>query len=152
MRNTFFKVWIHGILLPAPETLIAPELEAMLHYQIEKYLVDQGCEVSIVGGLPDHVHFLYAQNPLISVNETFHYLKMMTTRWYHNHDFQAHFNKFQWADGYCIYSVSQSILAKTKLFIHTQAAVHKEMSYREEIERLNALHEVDTRDWIFEND
>jgi putative transposase len=99
-----------------------------------------------VGGMPDHVHFLFAQNPLISTHETFHYLKMTTTRWYQQHDFQASFNKFQWAEGYCIYSVSESLLPRTQLFIEKQVEIHQKMSYTEEIERLNTLHKVDMKD------
>lgn len=146
MRNTFFKIWIHGIFQTAPEILISPQLEAMLHYQIEKQLLEQGCEVAVVGGMPDHVHFLFAQNPLISTHETFHYLKMMTTRWYQQHDFQASFQKFQWAEGYCIYSVSESLMSKTQLFIENQAEIHLKMGYAEEVKRLNALHKVDVCD------
>ena len=146
MRNTFFKIWIHGIFQTAPEILISPQLEAMLNYQIEKQLLEQGCEVSVVGGMPDHVHFLFTQNPLISTHETFHYLKMMTTRWYQQHDFQASFQKFQWAEGYCIYSVSESLMSKTQLFIENQAEIHLKMGYAEEVKRLNALHKVDVCD------
>jgi putative transposase len=146
MRNTFFKIWIHGILNTSPDTLISPQLEAMLQYQIEKQLAEQGCEVVVVGGMSDHVHFLFTQNPLVSTHETFHYLKMMTTRWYQQHDFQASFHKFQWADGYCVYSVSESLLSKTEIFIKTQAEIHQKMGYAEEINRLNALHNVDVRD------
>jgi putative transposase len=146
MRNTFFKIWIHGIFQTAPEILISPQLAAMLHYQIEKHLLEQGCEVAVVNGMPDHIHFLFAQNPLISTHETFHYLKMMTTRWYKQHDFQASFQKFQWAEGYCVYSVSESLLPKTQLFIENQAEIHLKMGHAEEIQRLNALHKVDIRD------
>jgi putative transposase len=146
MRHTFFKIWIHGILQTANETYITPQLEALLHYQIEKQLVEQGCEVAVVNGVSDHVHFLFTQNPLISTHETVHYLKLTTARWYQQHDFQAGFNKFQWADGYCMYSVSESLLPKMHTFIETQPEIHQKMGYEEEIQRLNALHKVDMRD------
>jgi REP element-mobilizing transposase RayT len=152
MRNTFFKVWIHGIFRTHPETPISAALEAMLHYQIEKQLIEQGCEVAVVGGMSDHVHFLFAQNPLISTHETFHFVKMMTTRWYHLHDFQSSFLKFQWAEGYCIYSVSESLAPLTQSFIETQEEIHKRMTAIEEMEKLNILHKVDMRDWGFESD
>ena len=152
MRNTFFKIWLHGIFQTHPETVISKPLEAMLHYQIEKQLIEQGCEVAIVGGMSDHVHFLFCQNPLVSTHETFHYVKMMTTRWYQQHDFQSSFQKFQWAEGYCLYSVSESLLSKTQIFIETQAEIHRRMGAKEEMERLNILHKVDMRDWGFESD
>jgi putative transposase len=152
MRNTFFKIWVHGIFQTHPETPISAPLEAMLYYQIEKQLIEQGCEVAVVGGMPDHVHFLFAQNPLISTHETFHFVKMMTTRWYQQHDFQSGFHKFQWAEGYCIYSVSESLVPLAQSFIETQDVIHKRMGAVEEMERLNILHKVDMRDWGFESD
>ncbi len=146
MRNTFFKIWIHGILQTHPETPISAQLEPLLHYQIEKQLAEQGCEVAAVGGMPDHVHFLFCQNPLVSTHEAFHFLKMMTTRWYQQHDFQSGFHKFQWAEGYCVYSVSESLLLMAQTFIETQEDIHKRMSCKQEIAKLNALHKVDLRD------
>jgi putative transposase len=146
MRNTFFKIWLHGILQTHPETQISSQLEPLLHYQIEKQLTEQGCEVVAVGGMPDHVHFLFTQNPLVSTHETFHFLKMMTTRWYQQHDFQSSFHKFQWIDGYSVYSVSESLCALTQGFIETQAEIHLKMGCKEEIERLNKLHKVDLHD------
>ena len=150
MRNTFFKLWIHGIFHTTGETPIAEALEAMLYYQIEKQLVDQGCEVAAVGGRPDHVHFLFTQNPLISTHETFHYVKLITTRWYHRHDFNAGFNRFQWSEGYSAYSVSESLLEKTTHFIETQEEVHQRMGFYDEVNKLNALHNVDLRDGGFD--
>jgi putative transposase len=150
MRNTFFKLWIHGIFHTTGETPISEALEAMLYYKIEKLLVDHGCEVAAVGGQPDHVHFLFAQNPLISTNEMFHDVKRITTRWYHNHDFHAGFHKFQWSEGYSAYSVSESLLEKTTLFIESQAEIHQKMGFYDEVNKLNALHKVDLRDGGFD--
>lgn len=150
MRNTFFKLWIHGIFHTTGETPIAEALEAMLYYQIEKQLTEQGCEVAAVGGRPDHVHFLFTQNPLISANGTLDYVKLMTTQWYHDHDFHAGFHKFQWSEGYSAYSVSESLVEKTKIFIESQEEMHQKMGFYDEINKLNVLHKVDLRDGGFD--
>lgn len=152
MRNTFFKIWIHGIFHTTAETPISADLEPLLHYQIHKQLTEQGCEVTHVGGTLDHVHFLFCQNPLISTHETFHYVKLITTRWYQKHDFHSGFHKFRWGEGYCAYSVSESMLEKTSVFIENQAEIHQKMGFIEEMEKLNALHKVDLRDGEFDND
>ena len=153
MRNTFFKLWIHGILKTCPDrVLIDSEKAELLYLEIEKKLLEQGCDVAIVNGRPDHVHFLFCQNPLISTHETFHYVKLITTRWYQQHDFHSGFHKFRWGEGYCAYSVSESMLEKTSVFIENQAEIHQKMGFIEEMEKLNALHKVDLRDGGFDND
>ena len=56
MRTTFFKLWVHGIFHIAENSvLIDPELEPLLHLEIEKRLIEQGSEVAAVNGTPDHV-------------------------------------------------------------------------------------------------
>ena len=147
MRNTFFKLWIHGILKTCPDrVLIDSEKAELLYLEIEKKLMEQGCEVAIVNGRPDHVHFLFLLNPLLSLHETIRFLQGVTQRWYHLRDFNTAFLKFKWEDGYCAYSVSESAFDKVKFFIEKQAIIHQEIGFEEERERLNLLHNVDISD------
>lgn len=147
MRNTFFKLWVHGILTIEPEhSLIYPELEPIFHLEIEKRFIEQGCEIAAVGGREDHVHFLFAQNPLLSLHETMRFIQGISERWYQLRDFKSGYYKFKWQEGYCAYSVSESNLEKVKLFIENQEDVHQKMFLKEEIQYLNRLHNVDLRD------
>jgi putative transposase len=147
MRNTFFKLWVHGILSTKPEhALIYPELTPIFYLEIENRFIEQGCEVAAIGGQEDHVHFLFAQNPLISLHETMRFIQGISERWYQLHDFKSGYAKFKWSEGYCAYSVSESNLDKVKLFIENQDEIHQKMFLKEEIQYLNTLHNVDLRD------
>jgi putative transposase len=147
MRNTFFKLWVHGILKTEPEhALIYPELAPIFHLEIEKRFIEQGCEIAAIGGQEDHVHFLFAQNPLISLHETMRFIQGISERWYQLRDFKSGYSKFKWEEGYCAYSVSESNLDKVRLFIENQEEIHVKMFLKEEIQYLNTLHNVDLRD------
>ncbi|MEY4937639.1 MAG: Transposase like [Bacteroidota bacterium] len=94
MRNTFFKIWIHGIIQIAPEhALIYPELTEIFYLEIEKRFIEQGCDVAAIGGEEDHVHFLFAQNPLISLHETMRFIQGISERWYQLRDFKSGYSK-----------------------------------------------------------
>ncbi len=147
MRNTFFKIWIHGILKAEKnQSIISTELAPMFYLEIEKRFIEQGCEFAAIGGQEDHIHFLFAQNPLLSLHETIQFVQGISERWYHLHDFKSGYAKFKWAAGYCAYSVSESNLDKVKMFIENQETVHQTMLLSEEIQFLNLLHHVDLED------
>ena len=151
MRNTFFKLWIHGILR-VEHAMIYPELEPIFYLEIEKKMIEQGCEFAAIGGREDHIHFLFSQNPLLSLHETMVFIQGISERWYQLRDFKSGYSKFKWAAGYCAYSVSESSLDKVKNFIESQETIHQKMVLNEEIQLLNLLHHVDLGDDEIEQD
>jgi putative transposase len=147
MRDTFFKLWVHTILKTEDGTgIIQQELEPLLHLEIEKRLIEQGCEVAAVNGDLDHVHLLFLMNPLLPLHEVIRFIQGVSQHWYHAHDFKSGWYKFKWQEGYCAYSVSESSMVKVQYYIQHQKALHAQLSYSEEIDRLNLLHNVDKSD------
>ena len=147
MRNTFFRLWVHGILKVAEDSVcISPDLEPMFYIEIEKRLIEQGCEVAAVGGRSDHVHVLFTQNPLLSLHETMRFLQGISQRWYHLHDFDTGYYKFHWDAGYTAYSFSESLRLRLIDFVENQETIHEKVGYYQEMQRLNELHNVDTTD------
>jgi putative transposase len=147
MRNTFLKLWIHTILKTNDGSItIQPELESLLYLEIEKRLIEQGCEVAAVNGDSDHVHLLFTLNPLLPLHEVIRFIQGVSQQWYHTHDFQSGWFKFQWQEGYCAYSVSESAVEKVQFYIQEQKILHTHLSYLEEISQLNLLHKVDMSD------
>lgn len=153
MRDTFFKLWIHGIIHVAENSvLIDPHLEPLLYIEIEKKLIDQGCDVAAVCGFADHVHFLFTQNPLLSLHETMRFIQGMTQRWYQLNDRLSGAYKFCWEEGYMAYSVSESNRVRVQKFIENQKNIHQKINYFEEQLQLNQYHQVDISDaetWLY---
>jgi putative transposase len=149
MRNTYFKLWVHGIInTKLNHVPIAADMETLLHQEIEKRLIEQGCEVGKINGSDDHVHFLFTQNPLLSIHETVRFVQNLTQRWYQLNDKNTGWYKFAWEDGYHTYSVSESILNRVAYYIESQKQLHQKITFLEEMEHFNLLHKVDTREWV----
>ena len=147
MRNTFFKLWVHGIMKVADDSVsISPDLAPIFYLDIEKRLVEQGCEVAAVGGREDHIHVLFTQNPLLTLHETMRFLQGMSQRWYHLHDFYTGYYKFHWDAGYTAYSFSESVRLRLIDFVENQDEIHSKINFYQEMQRLNELHNVDASD------
>jgi REP element-mobilizing transposase RayT len=147
MRNTFYKLWTHVIFKTAPNyVLISAELSDLFFIEIEKRFLEQACPILAIGGMPDHVHILFEQNPLLPLHDTLRFVQDWTQVWYQKHDFSASYYKFRWHEGYAAYSVSESNKNKVADFIQRQTDIHEEIGVEEEIRRFNLLHQVDMTD------
>jgi putative transposase len=130
--------------------LIDPALQQSLYAEIENRLVEQGCEVKAINGQPDHIHFLFHQNPLLPLHDIMRFVQGMSQRWYQVHDTKTGWYKFRWDDGYCLYSVSESSIDKAQFFIEKQDEIHQSLNFWEERQQLNQLHKVDLSDEALE--
>lgn len=144
MRDTFFKLWVHGIIKIHEQSVSIEEtMSDLLYVQIEKNLKIQGCEVKLVNGISDHIHFLFEQNPLQSVHNTMQYVQKATEQWYRERDFNTIWARFRWQEGYAAFSVSPSSLEKVESYIARQKIIHEDIGYEEELKELCRKHEVD---------
>ena len=53
------------------------------------------------------------------------------------------YDKFAWQDGYGAFSVSPSILDKTKEYVLNQAEHHKKISFEDEYRKLLKAYEIE---------
>ena len=58
-------------------------------------------------------------------------IKKNSSRWIKTKD--SYYLKFGWQGGYTGFSVSQSVIDKTKLYIEEQEEYHKKRTYQEEV-------------------
>jgi putative transposase len=63
------------------QPLIIPSIEEMIYKKIEEEFKSQNCFISIVNGMPDHVHALFMLNPRISISDTLKHVKGCTSHW-----------------------------------------------------------------------
>src|SRR5208282_4243963 len=103
MAHSFNKIWLHVIYstkdwFPFIKTNIEPQINRHLQEQ----LVECGCFVRIINGMPDHVHILYLQNPKMAVTDTIKQVKGNTGHWINEQNIIS--EKFAWQVGYAAYS------------------------------------------------
>lgn len=70
MLHSFIKLWIHAIWAAKNrQELIDYSIEKNLDDCIREELIELGCSVRIINGMPDHVHVLFLQNPQKSISD-----------------------------------------------------------------------------------
>ena len=128
MGHTYTDVFVHCIFSTKQRQCSIPEnlqerLWAYLH-GIARHLK---VETLRVGGTANHVHLLLLLPPTVNLSELVQKLKANSSRWMGENGIQ-----FSWQQGYGAFSVSPSMLPRTKEYIRTQMEHHRHISYEDE--------------------
>lgn len=83
-----------------------------------------------VGGVCNHVHILTSLPKTMALADFVRNVKAASSKWIKQID--GYYETFAWQDGYGAFSVSPSLLDKTKKYIARQAEHHKKITLREE--------------------
>jgi REP element-mobilizing transposase RayT len=119
MSHSYNKIWIHAIWSTKNRTqLIQKNIESKLYQFIKEQLREQGCVVSAINGMPDHIHCLFLLSQQKSIAEIIKQIKGSSSHFINQNDFMK--EKFSWQTGYAAYSVSQSVVEKVYLYIKNQ--------------------------------
>lgn len=139
MSHSYNKIWIHVIFATKErEPLIRLEIEQVIYQHIKEQLIETGCPVRIINGMPEHVHLLFLLNPQKAVTDVLKQVKGNTSHWINEQDLMK--GKFAWQTGYAAYSVSESQLEKIYKYILNQKENHRKKSFAEEYEEFIRLH------------
>jgi len=139
MPHFFNKIWIHAIWSTKERNpYILNKIEKKIHDCLRKELIEIGCPVRIINGMPDHVHLLFLLNPQKSVAEVVKQVKGASSYWINDQNLVA--QKFLWQTGYAAYSVSESQLEKVFRYIRDQKKHHEKKTFMQEYEELISLH------------
>jgi putative transposase len=103
MPHSFNKIWLHVIFSTKNHApLIHAPLETKIFEHMRKQLLDMGCPVRIINGMPDHIHLLFLQNPAKAVTEIIKQAKGNTSHWINSENIIA--EKFSWQTGCRLFS------------------------------------------------
>jgi REP element-mobilizing transposase RayT len=139
MGKSYYKIWIHAVWATKNRRpLIIPEVESKVHDFIQKQLVEVGCRVSIVNGMPNHVHCLFLLNPKRTLISIIKQIKGSSSHFINQNDLIE--RKFAWQTGYGSFSVSESVVDKTYQYIKNQKQHHSKKSFQEEYSEFLRLY------------
>jgi REP-associated tyrosine transposase len=97
------------------------------------------CPVLIVGGMPDHVHLLFAQARTLSLSEIVEEVKKESSKWAKTF---VH-PDFYWQNGYGAFSVSPSKLEEVRDYIVNQERNHGSRDYQNELREMLSVHGIE---------
>ncbi len=139
MPHSFNKIWIHAIWSTKErQPLISYTVENKIHNFLREELIELGCPVRTINGMPDHVHSLFLLHPQKSVIDVIKYAKGSSSHSINDQNLIQ--KKFSWQTGYAAYSVSESQLKRVFQYIKNQKRHHQKKTFLQEYDDLLALH------------
>jgi REP element-mobilizing transposase RayT len=129
MSHTYSANFVHFVFSTKRRTNSIP---ADLQEQLWAYLLGIAKNLRLrtlaVGGTANHIHLLLSVPTTMTVAETVQKLKANSSRWLGEHGI-----KFQWQDGYGVFSVSPSLLTTVQAYIRNQEKHHERRSFEDEL-------------------
>jgi putative transposase len=129
MPHSYNKIWLHVVFACKERSpLIKPSVEKQLYEHMREQLVELGCPVRIINGMPDHVHLLFLQNPKMAVTDILKQVKGNTSHWVNSQNIIA--EKFAWQQGYSAFFQ----------YIRNQKEHHAKKTFAQEYAEFIAAH------------
>jgi putative transposase len=139
MSQSFTKLWIHAIWATKNrQELIDFSIEKNLYDFIRQELIELGCPVRIINGMPDHVHVLFLQNPQKTITDIVKQIKGSSSHFINRGEFIL--EKFAWQTGFGAFSVSESQLNAVYNYIKNQKQHHLKKNGQDEFDEFVKLH------------
>ena len=141
MPQSFIKIWIHAVWSTKNRNhYLHHNIEKQVHNFIFNKFKELGLPVSIVNGMPDHVHCLFMLGRETSISKVMKLIKGSSSRFINENNLID--EKFAWQDGYGAFSVSESGVEKVYEYIKNQKMRHRNMNFDNEIKRFRKMYGV----------
>lgn len=131
MANTYHQVYIQAVFaVKYREALISSEWKSKLLSILGLLINETGCKTIIVNGTENHVHCFLGLKPNVSISELMKTIKAKSSKYINDHKLTK--TRFEWQEGYGVFSYSQSHVDAVYKYIQNQEEHHKKQSFKEE--------------------
>lgn len=151
MANTYHQIYLQTIFaVKFRKAAINKKWQSQLFGVIGNLINEKDCKTIIVNGVKDHVHCFIGLKPVVSISDLMKTVKAKSSRYVNDHHLTA--ERFEWQEGYGVFSYAQSQVDSVFKYIQNQEAHHKKQTFRDEylefLEKFNV--EYDER-YIFQD-
>ena len=145
MPRSYSQIWVHAVWATKNRRpLIHPKIERELFDFMKEELKKMGCMVSIVNGMPDHVHCLFGINPQKSITDIIKQIKGSSSYFVNKNNLIP--EKFIWQRGFGVFGVSHSAVDNVYYYIRNQKQHHLKRTFESEYLKFMELHGFDNVD------
>ena len=131
MANSLSQIFVHITFHVKNGADIKNEERQKLHAYIAGVINNMGSTALAVGGTRNHVHILAPLPKTMALPDMVWTINTDSSKWIKQVD-RFIYGHFAWQDGYGAFSVSSSVINKTKEYIANQEEHHKKMTWQEE--------------------
>jgi putative transposase len=123
MRRSKAEIYLHLVWATrAREPALVGTVNETARRVIREEAQALGCAVVALGGMPDHLHLLARVSARVSASELAKQVKGASSRTIN--ELLPDYESFRWQEGYGVFSVSRSHVARVAEYIEHQAERH----------------------------
>lgn len=131
MANTYHQIYLQTIFaVKYREAVIEKHWQSQLFAVIGNLINEANCKTIIVNGVEDHIHCFLGLKPVVSVSELMKTVKAKSSKYINDQSLTP--KRFEWQEGYGVFSYSQSQIGKVYKYIQGQEEHHKKQTFRDE--------------------
>lgn len=131
MANTYHQIYLQTVFaVKYRQAVIDKAWKNQLFGVIGNLINETNCKTIIINGVEDHVHCFIGLKPVVSVSELMKTVKAKSSKYINDHSLTP--SRFEWQEGYGVFSYGQSQLASVYKYIENQEAHHKKQTFRDE--------------------
>lgn len=131
MANTYHQIYLQVVFaVKYRRAVIDSTWKNQLFGVIGNLINESKCKTLIVNGVQDHVHCFLGLKPVVSVSELMKTVKAKSSKYINDHSLTP--SRFEWQEGYGIFSYHQSMVDTVFRYIQNQEEHHKVQTFREE--------------------
>jgi len=139
MAHTYLCLLYHVVFSTKDRRpFIKPEIEASVWRYMVGIAKKNNFHIWEAGGMPDHIHLLMVLPSDMDLAKAVQLVKGGSSLWIS----RQHVPHFQWQKGFSAFTVSHSLMEKTKMYIRNQKSHHKKMGFEAEYRLLLERHGV----------
>lgn len=131
MANTYSQVYIHIVFaVKGRQNLIHANIREELHKYIIGIVTNRDQKLLSIFCMPDHAHLLIGLKPSISISDLVRDIKAGSSKFIN--DKKLIKGKFNWQEGFGVFSYSRSQIDTVIKYIQNQEKHHSKKSFKEE--------------------
>ena len=131
MANTYHQIYLQTVFAVKYRLAVIDKTWSDRLFAVIGNLINEtNCKTRIVNGVKDHVHCMIGLRPVISVSELMKTVKAKSSKFINDHSLTS--SRFEWQEGYGVFSYSQSQISSVYQYIQNQEEHHKKQTFREE--------------------
>ncbi len=135
MANTYHQIYLQTVFaVKYRRALLDKTWRGKLQGVIGNLINETGCKTLIVNGVEDHIHCLVGLRPSVSVSQLMKTVKAKSSKYINDNQLTP--ERFEWQEGYGVFSYSQQDVDRVYNYILRQEEHHKIVSFGEEYLKL----------------
>jgi REP element-mobilizing transposase RayT len=151
MANTYHQIYLQTVFaVKYQNALLNKSWRPTLQGVIGNLVNETGCKTIIVNGVEDHIHCFHGLKPTVAVSELMKTIKSKSSKYINDHSLTQ--NRFEWQEGYAVFSYRQNDVNQIYKYILNQEEHHTKQSFHDEyIALLNEFKSGYDDQYIFTN-